>query len=495
MKETELNRHKRIGKNLVTPLNHAFGDKVAKVSWYPNTLPDYLWLAICFLPETRMDTMRALVDSLKIVDEFRRYKTPLPRFQFLASLKQTQFDRLLAPFLLNDDLRSNLAALKFLPSFPSQKRWAQVLPDIEENQAYQILARAVAAAIHHQGQSATDIAFTIYAFYLRADRVRMPPEMLRDVAELMNNYSENPTDPRRSSFRAMRNGIHGEVYSKLPGQHSDWSDRFWKWGKKSTECMEPPSDDASDRFDIRSLQHEIIHTLQQNDTALYFFLNEDDGGVARDHRREVIAGMNFYASAVCASCVSDSPFIAQNHLIVARVISDIALSLNYLLSSEDSEIWEKFKSYGYGRYKLFHLKAEDLSERPSAYDEMRFSEIVDEYAFIEFVDMNLGSFFKKNMREIATDLDMKSFYDTHYSWTSAFIHAEWGALRALNFKVCFNPLHRFHYIPTIEAPSFKATLELVFSAFNEINQTLRDACGLNELQDLVFPIPEEEQQV
>lgn len=491
MKETDLTRHKQFGKTLITPLNHAFGEKAAKVNWYPHTLPDYLWLAICFLPETRLNAMRALADSLKIVDELTRYKVPLPRFQLLASLKQETFERLITPFLCDDSLRTNLSALRILPSFPSKKRWASLLPYPDENEAYQTLARAIGLATHHQGQSATDIAFTINTFYLRADRMRMPMEMLQEMADVMNSYPENPTNPRRSLFRAMRNGIHGEVYSKLPNRHSEWSDRFWKWGKKHTQCFESSSSEQADHGDIRNLQRRTIDTLHHNDTELYKFLEEDEGGVDRDHKREVITGMYFYASSVCASCVSDSPFSAQTHLIAARVLSDIALTLNYLLRSNDIEIWEKFKSYGYGRYKLFHLKAEDLSARPSVYDEMRFSEIVDEYAYIEFVDINLGSFFKKNMRDIATELGMKEFYDSHYSWTSAFVHAEWGALRALNFKVCANPLHRFHYIPSIEAPPYEKSLALDFSALNEINKTLRDACGLSELQDLKIPDDEE----
>ncbi len=485
MKKTELNRHNRLGKILITPLNHAFVEKVSKVSWYPNILPDYLWLAICFLPETRQDTMAALVDALKIVDELNRHKSPLPRFQFLASIPETTFERLVTPFVKNELIASNLASMKVLPQFPSKKRWDAILPEVDPEGAYQILARAVALATFHQGQSATDIAFVIYAFFLRADRLRMPPERLKDVAEVMNGYPENPTDPRRSMFRAMRNGIHGQIYSELSNRHTPWSDRFWKWGKKNTACIEPPTPSSSSDGEIAQLQRRTIEILQDNDAVLYGYLDEDEGGVQRDHRREVIAGMYFYASTVCASCISDSPFSAQNHLTTSRILSDIVLSLNYLLRSDDSEIWEKFKAYGYGRYKLFHLKAEDLSARPSVYDEMRFSDIVDEYAFIEFVDINLGSFFKKNMREIALDLDMKEFYDSHYSWTSAFVHAEWGALRALNFKICANPLHRFHYIPTIELPQFKTSLAFVFSAFNQLNQTLREGLSLDGLHDLV----------
>ena len=35
-----------------------------------------------------------------------------------------------------------------------------------------------------------------------------------------------------------------------------------------------------------------------------------------------------------------------------------------------------------------------------------------------------------------------------YDWTSAFVHANWAAVRDAGFDLCINPLHRLHRIPS-----------------------------------------------
>jgi uncharacterized protein DUF5677 len=72
--------------------------------------------------------------------------------------------------------------------------------------------------------------------------------------------------------------------------------------------------------------------------------------------------------------------------------------------------------------------------------------------WLEFQDINLGSWANKSLREIAIEAGVKGAYDQHYQLLSTSTHAQWTAIRELNFSQCINPLHRFHRIP--DMPKF-----------------------------------------
>ncbi|MDP1555449.1 MAG: DUF5677 domain-containing protein [Hyphomonas sp.] len=489
---SRIDDHKRKGKTLVTPLNFAMGDKQNPVHWYPHALPDYLWLILLFQPKVRASAIAALRDTFHILSELEKYDSSLPRFQLLSSLPNRLFYGILDPFLGRPELANQLALLRIVPNFPGHERWIRAIPTLSKDTEESLteVAFAVAESIYHQGDVATDIAFVIQYFYMASGKLVMPPKMLDRTVEVIDRYVRDVKIPERSTFRAMRNGIHGQFYLQYPNRHSPWTDKFWKWGRKNTGCFEsnaPPKDNLIEQEKFaRDVQRETIDVVAHNEQSLYRYLDEDSGGTLRDDQREVIAGFCFYAASTVMSCTLQSPLSAHMHILSARVIAEIAITAKYMLLSDDPSIWEKYKRYGCGKYKLFKLKAEDLSRRSSITQEMQMSSIVDEFAFEEFIDIELGSFFKKSMRDIAIEVGLKEIYDSHYEWPSGFVHSEWGALRATSLKPCLNPLHRFHYIPAIDAPKFETSLSFVFEAMNALNSILEEQEIVEDLKQ--FPL-------
>ena len=64
-----------------------------------------------------------------------------------------------------------------------------------------------------------------------------------------------------------------------------------------------------------------------------------------------------------------------------------------------------------------------------------------------YLEIDLGHWAGKNLRDLAEKSHTKDLYDKYYGWTSTFSHAHWCAVRDSNFMTCHNPLHRLHRIP------------------------------------------------
>jgi hypothetical protein len=72
----------------------------------------------------------------------------------------------------------------------------------------------------------------------------------------------------------------------------------------------------------------------------------------------------------------------------------------------------------------------------------------------EFREITLGNWAGTDLRKMSETIALKaSVYDNYYDWTSAFVHANWGAVRDSVYDLCLNPLHRLHRIPSSEPRS------------------------------------------
>ena len=78
----------------------------------------------------------------------------------------------------------------------------------------------------------------------------------------------------------------------------------------------------------------------------------------------------------------------------------------------------------------------------------RLESLANEDKWMEFNDINLGSWSAQNLRTMAIEARVKDVYDCYYDLCSGYTHGHWSAIRDSAFVTCFNPLHRFHRIPS-----------------------------------------------
>ena len=115
-------------------------------------------------------------------------------------------------------------------------------------------------------------------------------------------------------------------------------------------------------------------------------------------------------------------------------------------------IWQGYKTYGLGQYKLITEKIKEYgglsanSHLMPDYMEL----LVGEYMRPEFIDMDTSYFDKLKMREKAAKVGEKSDYDYQYSYASQFEHALWGAIRESSLLKCDEASHDYHCVPDID---------------------------------------------
>ena len=132
-----------------------------------------------------------------------------------------------------------------------------------------------------------------------------------------------------------------------------------------------------------------------------------------------------------------------------RTILETMINLNYLHKMDSDENWQKWREYGSGQAKLTDMKL-DLTGVPDYIEIERIRWIASEDRSSEYRDVNVGDWSGLDLRKRSSIGGMKTGYDEHYSWNSAYAHGSWGAVRDACFEICVNPLHRFHLTPERE---------------------------------------------
>ena len=68
----------------------------------------------------------------------------------------------------------------------------------------------------------------------------------------------------------------------------------------------------------------------------------------------------------------------------------------------------------------------------------------------EFTSVRLVNFADTPIRMMAQETDMEDLYRYVYQSASGVSHGEWWAVQDYDMQRCMNPLHRFHWVPSME---------------------------------------------
>jgi len=118
--------------------------------------------------------------------------------------------------------------------------------------------------------------------------------------------------------------------------------------------------------------------------------------------------------------------------------------------SEKPNIWEEYKLYGIGKYKLILLKSRETNlDKSSHLIPPIIDALVNEIKWEEFTDVDLKYFDKQSIREKSIEVDEKELYDLYYDYDSNFSHGLWGAIRESTMLHCNNATHMYHSMPDI----------------------------------------------
>ncbi|MCG5239330.1 DUF5677 domain-containing protein [Azospirillum doebereinerae] len=439
---SKLNQHSKKGKTLTPPF--ASIPNMHPSSWRDERLPDVLWAVLltgALERNSYLEKFRMVVSSAAKIGD----KASITHSQNSA-LSEQDFDEIFGALLQFEDVKKALSALTLLPSLPDKAHWRRHISEPDEPQAaLQLLAKSVAKTTDHQSEASTDCRWLKVVFMMAIGKMRMPAEMAEPIIGF----------PNIGDMRVVRPSIRAneQAFSAIPVENnSKWAEDFWRDCWEMSDCIPAPlrkSESVSTDFVIPQLAQIYAKV------AGHFFDSCKNTGI--DPRIDSVFGLVLYGINLAITLNQGTAHERVEGRLAIRTLTEIVITLSFLLKRDDPGLWKKFRSYGSGQAKLSFLKMVDNeSDIPDYIDINELEMFANEDIWQEFTTIELGNWAGLDLRKMSEEAGVKSVYDKYYGWPSGYVHGQWGAVRDTVFDLCLNPLHRYHRIPSLPKRTMKS---------------------------------------
>ncbi len=438
-----INKHKNENKVLKPPMNTLPG-QVNFSSWVNDRMPHMLWACVLagnLSRERYLHLFRMVARNIR--EKLPNYEKLGVSHADFSKLSDNEFDIVFEQVLTDQEASKVLECLLFVECLPDLSHWKRRLVSPPSDGDAKALASGILNCFDHQSQNATDVRWLKVIFLMITGRMRFP-ESMKDRVEEMRLYPD-VGDMRsvRPSIRAAEMMLNGsDETGKIEQVYQKFSDDFWNHMLVNTECdivqsFKPPSVPVQS---IRSEIYDLAKTISEHfDVTLTT--------TKLDARHDVSFGLVLYAAALALELTLGYGHKMAGGRILLRSIMETYVTLHYLTKQDDVKEWLAYRDDGAGKTKLAFLKNLEVEEKPYFIDIDRLENLANEDMWLEFRDVNIGAWSKKDLRKLATECGVKETYDKYYDWASGYAHAQWVCIRDTAFSVCSNPLHRFHKIP------------------------------------------------
>lgn len=472
---TELSKHKLEKKTLLAPF-HKIQSRTNFSSWKDEFLPLITWgtLLIGLLDrETYLERFRDVI--LRVKSRHENFKDEL--FLDHARLKaasNAQFDFMFEPILSDSGLRKQLAVMAEIKSLPDHDHWSRYQDD-HSNRDLSALSPGYMKCLDHQSQEATDLRWLIVMTHFANGKLFLGQEnasgRFRECIDYPNFGDQLMVRPFiRSTEIALRNFGDQEKDKKDGEKSPQLAEAIWSELHLKTPCLYlPPA--PPERVDRSGVSKEVVELYSH----LVRHFHETIATTGIDSRHDSAFGLTLFAVSMLADALSLRPAEFISVKLLLRSVVEAHINLRYLKVKDDHTVWLQFRNYGNAQAKLALLKYLDYRKKPEYVNIEQLFAFANQDLWLEFQEIELGSWSKKSLREIATEAKLKDVYDQHYQILSVTAHAHWTGIREPNFTVCLNPLHRLHLIPAAPRPY---PVSHVPEMCKLINQMLED---LNQL--------------
>ena len=205
----------------------------------------------------------------------------------------------------------------------------------------------------------------------------------------------------------------------------------------------------------------IENYIQLVSNEFYNVWNQWNIDISNPQKYEVVGAL-LSRIITLAIQIAGAPSIwnIQTAPIILRVMIDAYINLAWIFMDLE-ERSKHFVSYGLGQAKLHleQMKAVN-KEGGKVYDEIYLNSIeswINSQKFTFLTEVNVGSWSGENIRSMAEDANCIDIYNFAYTPFSNAVHNTWYQVGRTNTALCINPLHGYHFNPTI--PNFESDPE------------------------------------
>lgn len=477
MKSIELSKHIKQGDTFYTPFTdpNGLGSTLNLSSWARCWLPEFLWIGLIIHKQGRK---QGLKNISHIMEKLKDNELAIPQMSRIISLeleKQVLFWDTVTEYVDKSALTPLTVVITPDINDYFYKKFFNASINVDDCIADLLEVTENCNGFHDE--LSTDICFIVDWFYIIDDKLRILSG-LDDLTEALTKYHTMSHGDERIKFYGpmIRSTFQGLCNIDCD---KEFSAEFWRVLGKISECngliIIHEEKDKSEFYDMAQRVIEYLSVTNESKKMETKYL--------------VIMGMTCYIHRIYHQIVKKELYNNIAGRILYRTMMETYINLKYMLIQEKDvpDIYDRFKAYGIGKYKLVMSKLREhkysVSE-DSQVDEKYMELIVNEDMSEAFVNMSVGYFEKNNVKKKFEVCDEKDLYEIHYEYGTNYAHGFWGAIRESSMLICDNPSHAYHSIPDYQAQQMLSSV--LFDCESIMRKVFDAISGYIELPDFYF---------
>lgn len=436
----QLSKHVKKGDTLYTPFTDpgGIGSTLKLSSWSQKSLPEFLWIGLIIFKQGRK---RGLENLYKIIDELNNNEMCIPQFSKIHKMEKAKKEKywsivlkyvsveVLAPFtiVVTPDIDDVFYNVFFDSGMEIDKGISEMFSIVKECNKF-------------HDELTTDICFAVDWFYVKrgnvfiSNKIDILPKALTDYYKY-EHFDEEMRMYRpviRSTFQALGNRDCSNEFSTV----------VWERLGEISEC------------------NPLMVLWKENDDMIFYekttkvmdYIAATNEDKKMDIKYAVVMGITCYIYKIYKEIMERNLQTDISGRILFRTMIESYINLKYIMLQETEvpDVYERFKAYGIGKYKLImaKMREEKYAVSSEAQIEQKLMELlVNEDMDESFVDMSLGYFDKTQINKKFLKCDEQMLYEMYYEYDTNYTHGFWGAIRESSMLICDNPSHNYHTIP------------------------------------------------
>lgn len=437
------------------------------VSWTNNRLPEYLWLGLILMNYPRTQGIEKIGTILIEISKENEFilKPKLSEILALSNIEQEKLYQIISKNI-NPKILEPLTVIFTSSKYPILNKYFNSFK-ISINEKIDILSNAVKLYYEHQSHEATDLRFVVTSMMIFQGKLKLPRGS--ELEDALKNYPyTNHEDEKMKKYRPFIRSL--EMMDIQVNPNKNFIDLFWKELGLKTKCnpliigFKQKENHMNYKLYISEFQEKISHLINKKKELSIL-----------DDKFDVIVGTTTYSLKIFNDVIEkdlDNSILGRHAF---RTILEAYINIKYLLKIEveHPNIWQEYKMYGIGKYKLPLLKErENTATNETHFVEPIVEILINEIVWEEFLDIDLRYFDNKKVKEKFEEVGEKYLYEVLYEYDNNFIHGFWGAVRESSMLHCNNPTHKYHSIPDInfeqKMPSINDDIYRIIDKFSKL---------------------------
>lgn len=440
MDKIKLSEHIQHKDTFYTPLTdpEGMGASLSLSSWSQCWLPEFLWIGLIIHEQGRK---RGFESLYRIIEQLKEDEIAMPQMSKIFTLeknKQESFWGIVTRYVEKDVLMPLTVVITPDISTVFYNFFYDFSMNVDDS-ILNLLDIAKECNGFHD-ELTTDICFIVDWFYVLNGKLQFSSELDIFPKAFTEYYQHFHEDEIMRAYRPMIRSTF-QALCNLDSSKG-FSEHFWQLLGEISECS--PLKIVwckNESMDFYKMAKDIIE---------YFSASNEDKKMQIKY--SVIMGMTCYIYRVYRQIVEKK---MQNDIggrILFRTMLETYINLKYMMDQEREvpDVYERFKAYGNGKYKLVMTKLREkkyIIPDDSQLDQKYLELLVNEDMNEAFINMSVGYFDKTSVRTKFQKCGEEELYEIYYEYATNFTHGIWGAIRESTMLICDNPAHAYHAVP------------------------------------------------